>query len=350
MDFDPSGPAAADAGLFGLDATYDEAQLVVVPVPVDATTSYRQGSAGGPEAVLRASHQLDLFDVVYGRPYEAGIVMLPIEQARVDGNAAAQHDAALARAGGPGAAQARARVDAWGEAVNAYVEQHCTEALERGKIVGILGGDHSAPFAAIAAHLRRYPNLSVLHVDAHADLRVAYEGFTWSHASIMDNVLERTPLQRLVQVGLRDLCAEEHARIESSAGRVHATYEHELATHEVAGRPFVELAGRIVDALSDEVYVSFDIDGLDPRYCPNTGTPVPGGLSYRQALALLDAVHRSGRRVVGFDLCEVSPGPDANVATDSWDANVGARLLYRLSALALTSRDRKSARPRSIGF
>lgn len=190
----------------------------------------------------------------------------------------------------------------------------------------------------------------MLHVDAHADLRVAYEGFVWSHASIMDNVLKRTPLQRLVQVGLRDLCAEEHARIERSAGRVHATYEHELATHEMAGRPFVELAGRIVDALSDEVYVSFDIDGLDPRYCPNTGTPVPGGLSYRQALALLDAVHRSGRRVVGFDLCEVSPGPDANEATDSWDANMGARLLYRLSALALTSRDRKSARPRSIGF
>ena len=346
MDFDPSGPADADAGIFGLTCTAEEAAIVLVPVPFDATTSYHQGTSMGPAAILAASHQVDLFDLIWGRPYAAGIHLLPGGAAIQALNARARSSAEQARTAPTEAVRAAARraVDAAGEAVNAYVAEACRTHLAAGKVVGTLGGDHSTPYAAIEAHVRRYPDLSVLHVDAHADLRPSYEGFVFSHASIMHNVLARTPLKRLVQVGVRDLCEEEYAAVQASDGRVVPFYEPQLAAHAMAGRPFAALADDVARALGPQVYVSFDIDGLDPRLCPNTGTPVPGGLSFREAEALLLALRRAGKQVVGFDLNEVAPGPDG----DDWDANVGARLLYKLCGVSLATRGEaahKSAPP-----
>lgn len=154
--------------------------------------------------------------------------------------------------------------------------------LGRGKIVGTIGGDHSISFGAIEAHAARYPGLGLLHFHAHADLRRAYEGFEWSHASMMENVMRRLPgVARLVQVGIRDLCEEEHLRIASSGGRIVAFYDAELAERRVAGETWAQQCARMVDALPPQVYVSFDIDGLDPALCPHMGTKVPGGLRSR---------------------------------------------------------------------
>jgi agmatinase len=197
----------------------------------------------------------------------------------------------------------------------------------------LVGGDHSTPFGAIEAVADRHPGLGVLHVDAHADLRVAYEGFEWSHASIMYNVVAKLPdVARLVQVGIRDLCEAEYDVIKGSKRRVITHFDAELATRRLAGESWAGQCERIVDALPGEVYVSFDIDGLDPALCPNTGTPVPGGLSFAEANYLIGALVRSGRRIVGFDLNEVAPGPDSE-----WDANVGMRLLYKMIGWALRS-------------
>ena len=214
------------------------------------------------------------------------------------------------------------------------VARTCDEWLARDKLVGLVGGDHSAAFGAIEAHARRWPGLGILHFDAHADLRPAYEGFTGSHASIMCNVVTRVPeVSRIVQVGLRDLSEEEHQTIVGSQGRLVAFFDGDITRRLFDGEPFSRIASDIVESLPEQVYVSFDIDGLDPALCPGTGTPVPGGLSFQQAVAVLARVVASGRTIVGFDLCEVAPGPPG----DEWNANAGARILYKLIGFALLS-------------
>lgn len=339
-DFDPGGPATGD-GIYGLPHTPEQAGVVLVPVPWEPTTSYRRGTAAGPAAILRASRQLDVFDAQTGRPYEAGIALLPEDPDIVAWNAAAcAASRPVIDAGGATDDASRAALGAVNQLsarLNARVEALARAHLDRGKLVGAVGGDHSSVYGAIAAHAARYPGCGVLHVDAHADLRRAYEGFEDSHASIMFNVAERLPaVARIVQLGLRDFSEDELAYARDSGGRVVQLTDAELHARLFDGESY----GRIVDALIAElprdVYVSFDIDGLDPSLCPHTGTPVPGGLSFQQAVALLARLVHSGRRIVGFDLNEVAPGPEG----DEWDGNVGARLLYKLVGFALLSRAR----------
>jgi agmatinase len=169
----------------------------------------------------------------------------------------------------------------------------------------------------------------ILHIDAHSDLRDAYEGFIHSHASIMHNALHIDAISRIVQVGIRDYSEEEVETIRGSGGRVKLFDYRGLARRRFGGESFSSIAEEIVSELPDQVYVSFDIDGLDPALCPGTGTPVPGGLLFEEALYLVERIPASGRRIVGLDLCEVSPGES------EWDANVGARVLYRLCCAAI---------------
>jgi agmatinase len=336
--FDPSAAARPGSGVFGLPHSAEEAAAVLVPVPFEATTSYGGGAARGPELVLAASRQVDLYDVETGRPYEAGIHMLPIpgEIAALDAEAR-RAAAPVIAAGGvedgrDDLARAAAEVDRACARVNAWVEGTVEALLARGKVVGTVGGDHSVALGAIAAHARRHPGLGVLHVDAHADLRVAFEGFTYSHASILYNAAERCPgVARIVQVGLRDLSEDELRYAEASGGRIVQHHDAALAAARFDGEPWSAAVARILAPLPTEVYVSFDVDGLDPTLCPGTGTPVPGGLSFQEAAALLGGIVRSGRRLLGFDLVEVAPGR----GDGEWDGNVGARLLYKLLGWAL---------------
>lgn len=331
MSFDPNAAAPEQSGVFGLPHTPEEARVVLVPVPFEATTSYGGGTSGGPQAILEASKQVDLWDLEVGKPYEAGIAMLEesidLRAWDLAARAAASH--VIARGGthnDPQLLAAAETVNAHLEKMNAWVRATVQLLLRRGKLVGTIGGDHSISFGAIEAHLQQYPELGLLHFDAHADLRRAYEGFEWSHASIMENVIRKTALPKLVSVGIRDLCEEEYERIQSSDGRIVAFYDAALADARFAGETWAQQCARIVAPLPKEVYISFDIDGLDPALCPHTGTKVPGGLSFQMATSLIGAVARSGRRIVGFDLTEVAPAQDGS----EWDENVGARLLYKL--------------------
>jgi agmatinase len=337
--FNPAAPATGD-GIFGLPHTPEQARVVLIPVPWEPTTSYGRGAAKGPAAILRASRQVDLFDAQTGRPYEDGIALLPVDPDIAGWNAEACAAAEpIIAAGGevsgdPDLEARLARVNALSRELNNRVAEIAAAWIGRGKIVGVLGGDHSAPFGAIAAHAERYPGMGVLHVDAHADLRVAYEGFTDSHASIMHNVIARLPgVGAIVQVGLRDLSEEEHGAIASSGGRIHALHDAEIHARLFEGEAFGAIARAAIERLPRDVYLTFDIDGLDPSLCPHTGTPVPGGLSFQQAVALLSYVQKSGRRILGFDLNEVAPGPDS----DEWDGNVAARLLYKMVGYARIS-------------
>jgi agmatinase len=340
--FDPSS-AALHEGIFGLPATPEQARVVLLPVPWEATVSYGAGTASGPEAILRASRQVDLLDREAGRPYEAGIAMLPVPaQVREWSDAARRLAQPVIEAGGAEAgSQAVAEVDALGQRMNAWVHAQASAWLEQERLVGVVGGDHSVPFGAIRAVAERHPGVGVLHVDAHADLRNAYEGFHWSHASIMYNVLREIPaVARIVQVGLRDYCEEEDQLIRDEPQRLRSYFEPDLRREQLDGEAWNRLMGRIVADLPAEVHVSFDIDGLDPALCPHTGTPVPGGLSFAEAIALLRTLVESGRRIVGFDLCEVAPDPEGR---SEWDANVGARLLYKLIGFSQLSRRRSTA-------
>jgi agmatinase len=325
-DFDPDAAAGESSGIYGLPFTSAESHVVIVPVPYEATTSYGGGTSKGPEAVLEASKQVDLFDHETGKPYEHGIAMLPIPREIVEWNEKAK---AFAHHEDPDTA----KVNAYGDKVNTWVFRKTYELLEQNKMPVVLGGDHSVPYGAIRAYAEKFPGLGILHLDAHADLRDAYEGFTWSHASIFHNVMTKIDkVGRLVQVGVRDLGQSERRMIDDSNGRIVTFYDPELAARKDEGTPWARIADEIVAALPNDVYLSWDIDGLDPTLCPGTGTPVPGGLSWNEAIGLLRAIKRAGKRIVGLDLCEVSPGET------EWDANVGARLLYKMIGFALLTR------------
>jgi agmatinase len=341
MTFDPGAAATPDSGIFGLTTTVEESAVVVVPVPFEATTSYGGGTSKGPRAVWEASKQVDLFDFSTGRPYEAGICMLDESPEIVRLNKKAmRHARKIIGVGGRiegdvGLAARLEKVNRAGDRVNQIVYETVRSLLEKGKIVVTLGGDHSAPFGAIQAYSESFPGLGILHVDAHADLRPAYEGFTWSHASIFYNVVERLPgVAKLVQVGIRDFSEEEMEIARATAGRVRIHHDEALVTRKFAGEPWARIVADVVADLPEQVYVSFDIDGFDPALCPHTGTPVPGGLSWHEAVALISGLVTSGRRIVGMDLCEVAPGAEG----DEWDANVGARILYKMIGFALKSR------------
>lgn len=336
--FDPGAPAIGD-GIYGLRFAPEDARVVLVPVPWEPTTSYGRGAARGPAAILRASRQVDLFDVQTGRPYEQGIAMLDPdpEIAAWNAEACAAAEPVIA-AGGASLGDVDlgprlARVNALSEALNGRVAAVARDLIARDKLVVVVGGDHATPLGSIAAHAERFPGLGVLHLDAHADLREAYEGFTFSHASIMFNVARISGVGRIVQIGLRDLSEEEHGRIVGSGGRISALFDVDVARRTFEGEPFAKIVREVLADLPRDVYVSFDIDALDPSLCPHTGSPVPGGLSFQQAVGVIAYVVESGRRIVGFDLTEVAPGPEG----DEWDGNVGARLVYKMIGLALRS-------------
>jgi len=332
---DPNAASAGD-GIFGLDCTPEEAAVVLVPVPFDATTSYRPGTAGGPAAILAASAQVDLHDREVGDPWRAGIALLPADPAIATRAGEARRLVNALRDGDSGDPAGDLEVvnGLCGE-VNDTVRDTVAGWLRAGRIVGTVGGDHATAFGAIAAHADHYGDIGLLHIDAHADLRRDYEGFRWSHASVMEAVCRELPgVTRLVQVGVRDYCEEEAQRIDASDGRIITFFDADLQARLAAGEPWAALVEEMLAPLPRTVYLSFDIDGLDPALCPHTGTPVPGGLNFAQACFLLRALAQSGRRLVGFDLVEVAPGPGG----DEWDGNVGARLLYKLIGHALATR------------
>jgi agmatinase len=350
LSFDPNGPSQPGCGIFGLPHTEQEALVVLVPVPWEATTSYGGGAAHGPRAIFDASMQVDLYDLDVDRPYQHGIHMLASspEVAAWNEEAKAAASKIIERGGADGGPELRAalaRVNELSDRVNAHVEREVARLLQGGKVVGVVGGDHSVPFGALralASH-RKAP-FGVLHFDAHSDTREAYEGFTHSHASIMHNVLEHIPeVEKLVQVGIRDVCEAEIRYCESRADRVRVFFDRDIVRRRIEGEPFIMIAREIAAALPTELWISFDIDGLDPRLCPHTGTPVPGGLDFHEAVAVLREVVRAGKKILGFDLNEVAP--NLRDDTDEWDGNVGARLLYKLVGFTLASQGKAQLAP-----
>lgn len=336
MSFDPDAAAQPGSGIFGLDCERKDSRVILLPVPFDATTSYRRGTSLGPAAIFRASAQVDLYDRRMGRIYERGIHMIDeVDRLWKLSEETAEHAASLIEAGGarPEDASTVRKIDVACEEVNAYVYAEVRKILRENKIPGVIGGEHSVPFGAIRACAEHHEKIGLLHIDAHMDFRDAFEGMTWSHASIMHNVMSRVPgVTKIVQVGIRDFGERELEFATRLGDRCVVHFDDAWGERLLNAEPFSTLIAQAIDPLPEKVYVSFDIDALEPSLCPNTGTPVPGGLSFTQASLLLDALRTSGRTVVGFDLVEVAPSHDDDAP--ELDGNVGARILYKLCGLA----------------
>lgn len=344
--FDADGAGEAEGSIFGLPYSASESSLVLIPVPWEPTVSYGRGTAGGPEAIREASRQLDLYDpelaeLGLARPWTFGLHMFPQDRMVHTWN---ERACSLVSDQEPTASKLE-EVNVLGRELDAWVQAEASAWRARDKIVGVVGGDHSVAMGAICAAAEEVPTLGILHVDAHADLRVAYEGFERSHASVMHNVLATNEDVQLVQVGVRDLSAAEARRCAADP-RIETFFDHRVRQWIEGGRGWDSICEEIVGSLPEHVYISFDIDGLDPALCPHTGTPVPGGLGFGQAMSLLRTVVTSGRRIVGFDLVEVAPAAVGGRA--QWDGNVGARILHRLCGASLLSqgaRDRLDPEP-----
>ncbi|UXX78840.1 agmatinase family protein [Reichenbachiella carrageenanivorans] len=332
-NYDPSA-VGVRGSIFGLPFEEADAQVVILPVPWDATVSYSAGTAEGPQAILDASAQLDLEVVGREAPWKQGIWMAPIDEEirnkSQDLRLVVEPYIEALEAGQEylKVKEVIAAVDQGTTALKAQLKDQALAYLNKGKIVGLLGGDHSTPLGYLEALNDKYEDFGILQIDAHLDLRKAYEGFKHSHASIMYNALKLPNISKLVQVGIRDFCEEEMELVKSDE-RVAVYFDQELKWQQFEGTTWQSLCKEMVAQLPDKVYISFDIDGLQPFLCPGTGTPVPGGLSFEEAVYLINQVKASGREVIGFDLNEVAPQPDDK----EWNANVAARVLYALCGL-----------------
>lgn len=333
--FDPSQPGLADESIFGLPFTADESDIVIIPVPWEVTVSYGAGASEGPEAILDASFQVDLHHQEFPELWKLGMYLDLSELTTKWGKDSVKYK---------GLAQPIIEALESGEIIESHpplqsdldkINKVCRELkdevrertlywMNRGKKVVLLGGDHSTPLGYYEALASKHDEFGILHLDAHMDLRIAYEGFTYSHASIMYNTLQLPQVKKIVQVGIRDFCKQEVDVVKKENKRVRVYTDTDLKAESFIGKTWQQQCEDIIANLPQKVTISFDIDALYSWYCPNTGTPVPGGISFEQAAYLLSRLGESGREIIGFDLVEVAPGDD------DWDGNVGARMLYHM--------------------
>ena len=341
-NYDPNSVGNPNNNIFGLPTNEEDARLIILPIPWEVTVSYGAGTARAPEAILKASLQVDLFDPEFPDAWKVGYYMRPSDRKVLMKSDYLRKEAELfidyiskgeEVAANQFMCKTLKEVNEGANFLNTWVYEQTKNLLEKDKLVGVLGGDHSTPLGFFKAIAEKHGDFGILQIDAHFDLRAAYEGFNYSHASIMYNALNEIPqLQRLVQMGIRDFGSDEWEYVKNSNFRVITYFDKEIRNRQFEGQTWKSIAEEIISKLPDKVFISFDIDGLDRKLCPFTGTPVPGGFELEQVFYLFTQLLKSGKTIVGFDLNEVGIGGDTD-----WDANVGARVLFKLCNLLVTS-------------
>ena len=340
-NFDPSSVGNPNNNIFGLPFSEEDARLIILPISWEVTCSYNAGTARAPDHIFKASLQVDLFDPESKDTWRQGIFMREPNKKILTKSDYLRKEAELyinyisqgeVVADNKFMCKTLKEINEGSLFLNDWVYQQTKELMDSGKLVALLGGDHSTPFGYFKAIADKYEDFGILQIDAHCDLRKVYEGFNYSHASIMYNALEQIPaLKKLVQVGIRDFCEEELDYITNSNGRIVTFFDKLIKERQYEGETWKSIVDDIISHLPQNVFVSFDIDGLDPKLCPHTGTPVQGGFETEQIYYLLKKLMQSGRKIIGFDLNEVG------VSHDEWDENVGARVLYKLCNLLIAS-------------
>jgi agmatinase len=340
-NFDPNDAGNPNNNIFGLPFSEDDARLVIIPIPWEVTVSFGAGTARSAEQIMRASLQVDLFDPEVVDGWKQGFFMKETDRKVLLKSDYLRKEAELyidyiskgdIVANNQFMCKTLKEVNEGGYFLNNWVYHQTRELLEKGKLVALLGGDHSTPLGFMKAIGEKHGEFGIIQIDAHCDLREGYEGFVYSHASIMYNALKEVPqLQKLVQVGIRDYSEGEHEFIKQNSDKVKTYFDSDIRERQYEGENFSQVVNEIVSQLPQKVYISFDIDGLDPKLCPNTGTPVQGGFETEQVFYIFKKIQQSGRQIIGFDLSEVS------TSENYWDANVGARVLFKLCNLLVAS-------------
>jgi agmatinase len=335
--FDPNAVGNPNNNIFGLPFTEDDARLVILPVPWEVTVSYGAGTSRAAEHVFKCSKQVDLFDTDGHFGWKQGFYMGSIDRKMLMKSDYLRKEAELyidyiskgeSVEKNKFMCKSLKEINEGSAMMNQWVYDHSKALLEKDKLVGLLGGDHSTVLGFMMALGERHGSFGVLQIDSHCDLRKGYEHFTYSHASVMYNALQEIPaLQKLVQIGIRDFCEEEWQVITNSNGRIVTYLDKQIKERQYEGETWKQLADEIINHLPEKVYLSFDIDGLDRKSSPNTGTPVIGGFETEQIFYLIKKINESGRKLIGFDLVEIGVGQN------DWDSNVGAHILWRLCNL-----------------
>lgn len=340
-NFDPNGVGNPNNNIFGLPFSEEDSQVVLVPVPWEVTVSSGAGTSRAADQIFKASLQVDLFDPEYNDTWKSGFYMQSIDKKILLKSDYLRKEAELYIdyiSKGSNVCDNKfmlkslKEINEGGDMLNNWVYEKTKALLSNNKLVGLIGGDHSTPLGYMKALGEKYAAFGVLQIDAHCDLRICYEDLKYSHASIMYNALTEIPqLQKLVQVGIRDFGEDEYNYIKDSNGRIVTYFDKHIKERQYEGDTWKNIANDIVSQLPEFVYLSFDIDGLDPKLCPNTGTPVAGGFEAEQIIYLFTMLVKSGRKIIGFDLNEVG------VSESSIDANIAARILYKMCNLLLLS-------------
>ncbi len=339
--FNPNAAGNPNNNIFGLPFTEEDARVILLPVPWEVTVSFGSGTSRAADQIFKASLQVDLFDPDMEDNWKQGFfmkqpdkkILLKSDYLRKEaelyidyiskGNDVQENKFMC---------KSLKEINEGANLLNTWVYEQTKALLDKDKLVGLIGGDHSTPLGFYKAIAEKHGDFGILQIDAHCDLRASYEDFKYSHASIMYNALNEVPqLQRLLQVGIRDFGEDEYGLIKNSNNRIVAYFDKDIKERQFEGETWKAIANEIVQQLPDKVHISFDIDGLDPKLCPNTGTPVAGGFEAEQVIYLFNKVIESGRKLIGFDLNEVSVGEN------SIDANVGARIIYKLCNLLVKS-------------
>ena len=341
MSFDPNGVGIANGNVFGFPVEEHEADIIIIPVPWDVTASYGKGTSRGPQAILDASVQLDFYHPLLENAFETKVYMTPISNEWIEINdqlcvKSAEYINFLESGSdikhGVSFKETLEEINTTQLGLRNNLKERALDLINKGKIIALLGGEHSTPLGLIEALNEIKKPFGILQIDAHADLRIAYEGFEQSHASIMYNVIQSCNyLTKLVQVGIRDIAQSEVDIIESN-DKIKTFYDWDIKNKMFNGKTWNDIVDDIISHLPDSVYISFDIDGLSPELCPNTGTPVAGGFKLEEINYLIFKIVSAGKEIIGFDLNEVAPGEN------DWDANVGARALWNLVCAAEKSR------------
>ena len=341
-NFDPNGVGIANGNIFGFPVNQENANIVITPIPWDATASYGKGTSNGPQAILNASTQLDFYHFELEKAWETKVFMSPIskEWKKINDDLCLrgmEYIRFLEEGGSvensPEFTLLIHEINEAQIALKNNLKEKAIQLIQEGKIPVVLGGEHSTPLGLIEAIDSQNQAFGILQIDAHADLRDAYEGFQQSHASIMFNVVNNCKnLQKLVQVGIRDVAQSEIDLIEQSS-KITTFFDWKIKQELYEGKTWKSIVNDIIQELPQRVYISFDIDGLKPYLCPNTGTPVAGGFELEEINYLFFSLIDAGKEIIGFDLNEV--GDDSS---SDWDANVGARALWNLVCATEKSR------------
>lgn len=336
-NYNPNDVGLKANNIFGLPFTTGDAKLIFIPVPWDVTASNLPGTSGGPENILRNSYQIDLYAPTAMNAWKQGMAMEEINSDIINTNSKMRKKAEKFMIQLEEGAEYETddnmlsvleTVNTACEELIKQIELKSSKYITNNQLPFLVGGDHSISSGLLRA-LSEKNSFGILQIDAHTDLRNAYQGFKHSHASVMRNALELKGVEKIIQVGIRELCPEELETISKNNNKITTFFDYDISRRLFDGTTWHNICHEIIDGLPEKVYITFDVDGLHPSLCPGTGTPVPGGLSYNQAVYLMETLLRSGRQIIGADLVETGQ--------QIMDGIISCRLLFQMASIMIQS-------------